>query len=278
LSRGEFEAAVDLAVRGRDDFRSVGDINCEARLSMGIGQARIAQGLYAEGATILRGTLEVFRTVGDLHCEAESLWLLGRAHLEMGTLHEASQLLEAALDAVRRVGDRDDEFRVLIDMARLQSSRGNYTAALVLASDAAVIAETLQSRDGLGLALVAQARALLQLRATRDALSAAERAVRLLEETHSGERWRGHCTLAGVLDTHPSPQTRERRLNCLRTAVALVTRIRSQLSVADDLRRNGVTRAFRDPVRELHKACCDQALLSEAADLARSWALDSHAS
>jgi DNA-binding winged helix-turn-helix (wHTH) protein/tetratricopeptide (TPR) repeat protein len=278
LSRGEFEAAVDLAVRGRDDFRSVGDINGEARLTMGIGQARIAQGLYAEGAAILQGTLEVFRTVGDLHCEAESLWLLGRAHLEMGTIDAAARLLEAALDAVRRVGDRDDEFRVQIDMARLQSSRGNYTAALVLASDAAVIAETLQSRDGLGLALVEQARALLQLRATREALSVAERAVQLLEETQSGEQWRGHRTLAGVLDIHSSPQTRERRLNCLRTAVALVARIRSQLSVADDLRRSGVTRAFRDPVRELHQACCDHALLAEAADLARSWALDSHVS
>src|SRR5205814_1015379 len=53
LSRGRYETAISLASRARTDFHSVGDARGVAQMEMGLGQARVAQGLYGEGLEML---------------------------------------------------------------------------------------------------------------------------------------------------------------------------------------------------------------------------------
>ncbi|MGK2857050.1 MAG: AAA family ATPase, partial [Thermoanaerobaculia bacterium] len=65
LSRGELEAAVALAVQAREASRGVGDVAADAKCSMAIGQARIAQGLWEEGIRFLQATIDSLGTIGD---------------------------------------------------------------------------------------------------------------------------------------------------------------------------------------------------------------------
>jgi len=241
LSRGQYESAVALAQRAQKDFQAIGNLFGEAKTYMGIGQARIAQGLYDEGIGYLRRTLESLKTNGDAHCEAETLWLLGRAHCEAGRLAEAEAALGRALDMIRHIGDRDDEFRILVDQARVAVAREDYGLALSKASEAARIAAELNCRDGLGFALVEQSHAERGLGEPRRGASSAEVAVSLLEDTGSGERWRGYRALALALEADGGDGERSRAAQ--RRATELLREIRDQLPPDDTRRREEMSRA-----------------------------------
>jgi DNA-binding winged helix-turn-helix (wHTH) protein len=148
LSRGNYDKAIELALRARTDSATVGDANGEAKANMGIGQAHLAQHEHAEAISFLTRAISQLKTIGDAHCEAECLWLLGRARCETGALDESGQLLDRALSMIREIGDRDDEFRVLTDMARLKIARGDYEGARVRALAAREIAASLKNRQG----------------------------------------------------------------------------------------------------------------------------------
>ena len=241
LSRGQYESAVALAKRAQKDFQAIGNLFGEAKTYMGIGQARIAQGLYEEGIGYLRRTLESLKTNGDAHCEAETLWLLGRAQCEAGRVAEAEAALGRALDMIRNIGDRDDEFRILVDQSRVYVARGDFGEALSKAADAAKIAAELNCRDGLGFALVEQSHAERGLGEPGRAVSSAEAAVGLLEDTGSGERWRGHRALALALEAAGGDAERARAAH--RRADELLREIRDQLPPEDTRRREEMSRA-----------------------------------
>ncbi|MBV9927790.1 MAG: AAA family ATPase [Acidobacteria bacterium] len=243
LSRGQYESAVALAKRAQKDFQAIGNLFGEAKIYMGLGQARIAQGLYEEGIAYLRRTLESLNRNGDAHCEAETLWLLGRAHCEAGRLSEAEAMLARALEMIRHIGDRDDEFRILVDQARVAVERGEFKLALSKSIEAAKIAAELNCRDGLGFALVEQSRAELGLADVRCAVSSAEVAVRLLEETGSGERWRGYRALALALEAEGGES--EASQSARRRTAELLEEIREQLPPTDTRRREEMSRTRR---------------------------------
>jgi DNA-binding winged helix-turn-helix (wHTH) protein/tetratricopeptide (TPR) repeat protein len=240
LSRGQYESAVALAKRAQKDFQAVGNLFGEAKTYMGLGQARIAQGLHEEGIGYLRRTLESLKTNGDAHCEAETLWLLGRAHCEAGRLSEAEAALGRALDMIRDIGDRDDEFRILVDQARAAVARADSGRALSKAAEAARIAAELNCRDGLGFALVEQSHAERGMGEPRRAVSSAEVAVGLLEDTGSGERWRGYRALALALEAAGDV---EGARAAQRRAEELLREIRDQLPPEDTRRREEMSRA-----------------------------------
>jgi DNA-binding winged helix-turn-helix (wHTH) protein/tetratricopeptide (TPR) repeat protein len=243
LSRGQYESAIALAVSAQKDFQAIGNLFGEAKTYMGIGQARIAQGLFEEGIGYLRRTLESLKTNGDAHCEAETLWLLGRAHCEAGRLSEAEAMLARALEMIRHIGDRDDEFRILVDQARVLVARAGFPTALSKATEAAKIAAELNCRDGLGFALVEQSHAERGTGDARRAVASAEVAVRLLEETGSGERWRGYRALALALEAEggaaETSQAARQRAN------ALLEEMREQLPPSDTRRREEMARTRR---------------------------------
>jgi DNA-binding winged helix-turn-helix (wHTH) protein/tetratricopeptide (TPR) repeat protein len=271
LSRGHNESAVALALGAQKDFQAIGDLFGEAKTYMGVGQARIAQGLYDEGIGYLRRTLESLKTNGDAHCEAETLWLMGRAHCEAGNLAEADSLLARALEMIRHIGDRDDEFRILVDQARAALARDDYAAALAKSSDAAMIASELSCRDGVGFALAEQSNAHRGLGQTRRAVTSAEEAVWLLEETGSGERWRGYWALAQALDARES---REDAQVALMHAVELLDEMRAQFGPGDELRHKEMTRARSLPAQLLYQKLLQSNRHREALALKLSWALD----
>lgn len=243
LSRGQYESAVALAQRAQKDFQAIGNLFGEAKTYMGIGQARIAQGLYDEGIAYLRRTLESLKTNGDAHCEAETLWLMGRAHCEAGRLSEAEAMLSRALEMIRQIGDRDDEFRVLVDQARVSVAREEYGSALLRSREAAKIAAALDCRDGLGFAMVEQSHAERGVGEPRRAVSSAEVAVRLLDETGSGERWRGYRALALAREAAGDPA--EQAQAARSRAAELLAEIHEQIPPSDTRRREEVARVRR---------------------------------
>ena len=270
LCRGRYEFAVRLAEAARDAFQSVGDSFGEAKADLAIGQARVAQGLYEEGCVYLRRTRDATRELGDAHCEAEAIWLLARAEVERGLHAEGAVHLEDALHVVRGVGDRDDEFRMLIDLAAARSAGGDHTSALDTADEAIAIAHSLESADGEGAAAAVRAWALLGLGREREAVESGRRAVALLEETRSGERWRGHWALGASL---AATAEADAACDALRRTVALLAAVRDELPAGDSARRAALTKARAEPVRALVNHLRWLKRDGEAEELARQWAV-----
>jgi DNA-binding SARP family transcriptional activator/tetratricopeptide (TPR) repeat protein len=268
LCRGRYEFAVRLAEGAREAFQSVGDAFGEAKADLAIGQARVAQGLYEEGCVHLRRTRDATRTLGDAHCEAEALWILARAEVETGRHAEGAVLLESALEVVRGVGDRDDEFRMLVDLAAARSAGGDHAGALATADDGAAIAAALGSAEGEGAASAARAWALLGLGRPDQAVEAGRRAVALLEDARSGDRWRGHWALGAAL---AGTAEEEAACDSLRRAVALLAAIRDDLPADDADRRAAVTRARAEPARALERQLRALGREGEADEVARQW-------
>ncbi len=272
LARGRYEGAIELALRARDDFRSVGDARGEAQMDLGIGQARLAQGLYDEAVELLKRAQESLRRAGDTHLEAEAQWLLGRAYCELGQFPPAEAHLTGALLTIRAsVGDRDDEFRMLTDLARLRLATGEAEFALALATEAAGIADELHNGDGLGLALIEQARAQFALGDMAKALNGLRRALSLLDESGAGERWRGYQALALVLEQNPDEKSQREAVEALRTCVRLLNEMCEQIA-AGDAGRCAVFRRTRGFWAEkLAAQLRQQGLNAEAEALARVW-------
>jgi tetratricopeptide (TPR) repeat protein len=268
LCRGRYQLAVRLSEAAREAFRSVGDAFGEAKADLAIGQARVCQGLFEEASVYLRRARDATRTLGDAHCEAEALWLLARAEVESGRHAEGRVLLEGALDVVRGVGDRDDEFRMLIDLAAAHGEGGDHAAALDAADEALAITQSLGSVDGEGAAAAARAWALLGLGRAAEAVEAGRRSVMLLEETRSGERWRGHWALGATL---AATGDGEAACDALRRTVALLAAIRDDLPADDTDRRAAMTRARSEPARALVTELRNLGRGAEADETARQW-------
>ena len=180
-------------------------------------------------------------------------------------------LLEEALDVVRGVGDRDDEFRMLIDLAAARSGGGDHAGALRTADEATAIAHELGSAEGEGAAVAARAWALLGLGRGDEAVEAGRQAVALLEETRSGERWRGHWALGAAL---AAAGESEAACDALRRAVALLAAVRDDLPGDNAQRRAGVTRARVEPARALVRQLRAVGRDAEAEEIARQWDVD----
>ena len=274
LARGRYESAIELAMRARDDFRGIGDARGEAQMDMGIGHARLAQGLYDEAIERLKRAQESLRRVGDTQLEAEAQWLLGRAYCEVGQYALAEDHLTGALAVIRAsVSDRTDEFRILTDLARLRLATGEAEFALAMANDAVVIAEELQSVEGLGFALVEQARAQFALGETAEALSGLRRAAGLLGEAGAGERWRAQQALALVLEQCTDEKCRHEAVEALRTCVRLLNETREQLA-ADVARSTAFRRARGFWAGKLAAQLREQGLPAEAEKVALAWGLE----
>ncbi|MFN0111060.1 MAG: AAA family ATPase [Blastocatellia bacterium] len=268
LSRGRYETAIEMAGRARDDAQRLGDANSEAKMDMGIGQARIAQGLHEEGIALLKRAQEKLRIVGATHGEAETYWLLGRAHCEIGKLEDSRKLLTKAYEMILDIGDRDDEFRVMTDLARLSMAEDDAASALQFAESAMAIAEELNNRDWLGVILTEQAAALLALGQLDAALTAITRALLLLEETESGERWRAYWAKAKIMEAQNSPEA----LAALSETVALLDNIRQQ-TAQDESRFATITRARRAPAMEFQAMLARLGQTEKARQLAENWRL-----
>jgi tetratricopeptide (TPR) repeat protein len=273
---GQYESAISIAQRACEDFREIGDVLYEAKLDMGIGQARLAQGLLEEAVDILYSALERLQKAGAPHAQAECFWLLGRARCEAGQLEEAAGLLEHALEMVRAIGDRDDEFRVLTDIARLKTQSGAAEDGLQAANEATVIAQQLSNQHGLGMTLVEKARAYLKLKQPDAALPVLEQAIAILNETQSGEAWRAYWLLASILQCSGDDNagnTKKAR-GALDQALKRLEEIREELGAADETRRTAATHARADVAKDLHAMLMRDGQALQAKQVARSWLLE----
>jgi tetratricopeptide (TPR) repeat protein len=201
----------------------------------------------------------------DAHCEAEALWALGRAHSGAGHNAQAATLLQRSLEMLRVIGDRDGELRVLIDLTRLRLAEADHPSAEQTADLAIAIAEQLKSRDGLGAALAERCNARLATGRVQEAVSDGEEAVALLDETRSGDRWRGYWALARALNDPI------RSIELLERAVAALTEMREQIDPVDTLRRTAFTRARSGPAHDLHGLLLNAGQTTQAEAIAKDW-------
>jgi hypothetical protein len=102
-----------------------------------------------------------------------------------------------------------------------------------------------------------------------EAVEAGRHAVTLLEETRSGERWRGHWALGAAL---AATTEGDAACDALRRAVALLAAVRDDLPADDAARRAAVTRARAEPARALVRQLRALGRDAEAGELARQWA------
>jgi tetratricopeptide (TPR) repeat protein len=191
----------------------------------------------------------------------------------LGQYELAEAQLSGALETIREsVGDRDDEFRMLTDLARLRLATGRYAEALALTMEAAAIADELHNVDGLGAVLLEQARARAASGAEEEALREAKHGLKLLEETGSGERWRGYQILASLLEQRPDAQSKREALEALRRSVGLLGELREQLANEHE-RCEGFVCARQAVLQQFGAALRQNGFDDEAAAFAREWKL-----
>jgi uncharacterized protein (DUF2267 family) len=123
----------------------------------------------------------------------------------------------------------------------------------------------------LGAVLLEQARAHAALGAAEEALRKAKRGLSLLEETGSGERWRGYHVLAGLLARQADAQSQREALEALRRAVGLLGEIREQLATAEQARVAAFLHTRRAVLQQFGEALRRNGAVEEAAAFAREW-------
>lgn len=247
LCRGRYQQAYALALAAHADFRSVGNVMGQAKMSMALGQTRLMQGLTEEALGFLNRTALRLEDIGDRHCEAETFWLLGRAYIELGRLDDADTHIERALMLIAKVGDRDDEFRFLIERARLRLAQERPAEAFNDARQARAIAQELDSHDGAAFAETEMAAAWLAQGECREALALCEPAATTLRRLEAGEHWRadwllGRCRLAcNTFDAHAAA--------AFASAATTIERTIAELDPTDQPRRERVRQARQQQLR-----------------------------
>jgi tetratricopeptide (TPR) repeat protein len=206
LCRGRYQQAYALAFAAHADYRSVGNAMGQGKMSMALGQVRLMQGLPEEALGYLNRTALRLEDIGDQHCEAETVWLLGRAYTELGRLDDAETHIERALDLIARIGDRDDEFRFLIERARLRLQQKRPLPALDDATKARDIARELDSLDGVAFAETEMAAAHFNMGDAQIALALCEPAAQNLRKLGFGEHWRADWLLGRCRQALDQPE------------------------------------------------------------------------
>lgn len=270
---GNYEAAIEYAKQARREAQIVGEPYNESVAQMRTARARLAQGLYSEAEKILSDTWEKQKDLNAPHAQAETIWTRGRVKLAQNNLEQAAVDFKTSLEMILKVGDRDDEFRILIDEAYLQNALGNYSVAFEVIENAAKIAEEIGVPQGVGEALIAKTRILVNLNEPNKAVITAREAVRILEESEAGERWQAYHLLALALIAEGEKSSTEIE-NALRRSVELLNKIREQFSLEDELRRGQFTLSLNAPAKELHNFLLAAGRKKEAEELRRLWLVD----
>lgn len=273
---GNYEAAIEYARAARREAQIVGEPYNESVALMRIAKARIAQGFAAEAERDLRETWKKQKDLDAPHAQAETVWMRGRARLAQGKTSEAAEDFKTALAMIQTVGDRDDEFRILIDQAALEDALGMHTQALNLAEQAAEIAAEIGVDEGVGESLIEKSAALLKLAKGDEAVAAAREAVRLLEESESGERWRAHYALARALQksNKNSREISTEVENSLRRAVEILDWMRAQFAAEEERRYVEFTAARNAPARDLYALLKTANRRAEADEIRRQWLIE----
>jgi tetratricopeptide (TPR) repeat protein len=272
LCRGRYQQAYALALAAHGDYRAVGDAPGQAKMSMAMGQTRLLQGLPEEALGYFNRTVLRLEDIGDRHCEAETLWLAGRACIELGRLEEADTRIDRALDLIVAVGDRDDEFRFLIERARLRLAQGRWRHALEEATAARAIAGELDSRDGDAYAQTEMAAALLAGGDHAAALALAEPAARCLRRLESGEHWRADWVLARCR-LAAAPDRPQAALAALAGGHDACDQIVAELDPDDEARRQRARRSWQPLAADYAGLLARSGDSALAAAVAAAWSL-----
>jgi tetratricopeptide (TPR) repeat protein len=261
---------VSFAHQARRAYRDVGDSLGEAKMMLGVGEVRLAQGLYSEGRRLIEQSLEKLRRIEDVHCEAEALRALGRVDYLTGNFTEAESRLHYALEMIREIGDRDDEFRLLTDLARFNLLDHQPQDALAFIESAIAIASELKNDDGLGAALICRAEIHLQQKLPESALTDARRGVELLKVSGSGELWQAQQTLAHALLATGKKAAISQALESLGSALQILEGFRAELKDNEPLYRE-MTASLNQPAQEYVRLLESLDKMQEAAAIKTSW-------
>lgn len=264
---GNHESAVAYANRARAEAQIVGEPYNESIALMRIARSRIAQGLITEAEILLQSVLEKQKNLESVHARAETLWMIGRVRLNQEDYENARIDLENARQLVIQVGDKDDEFQILHDQAHLQIRLGNFADAVVLANQAASLAEEIGVAEGVGKSLFVKSLALTSLDYLTESAEAARQSVEILEEFVSGERWQAHYALA------KASKSKEEIEISLRRTVEILDSIRHQLA-DDDPRFTQSTKSLNLPAKDLFNLLLNDGRKYDALEISRSWMFD----
>ncbi|MEM6705717.1 MAG: AAA family ATPase [Acidobacteriota bacterium] len=271
MMRGNYEESIRLAHHAHDLSLQVDDAWGCARARLGVGQARVEQGLYEEGIRELESAVERLSTLGDSHCEAESWWLLGRAYGATGRAEAGEDLVERGLETVTRIGDRDDMTRMLIDLAQLQRLLGELDDAEDNAREAESIAAELDNPECVAAALAERSEVERSRGAFGEAVCLARAAHAAIEGLPSAGAWQIDLCLARALADDGG--SAEAQIEALERATKALLAMRDQLASDDADRRAAMTRTRSRAVLRLSDLLEEAGRDREARSLRRDWGL-----
>ncbi len=199
ISEGKYEKGISTAGKAKELA-----VELDAKISIYtaeymIASARIAQGIYNEGISLITPVLKDFDEIGMLHAVAGVNHKLGFAYRETGEPAKAKRNLKKSLKIVRNVADKDEEAMNLIEFARLDYQQNDFESMLKNAGQALELGNKIDNPRCIGLALAELAVAQAELKQHQQALQTAQKAIEILGESTLIERWRVFFSYAKVI-------------------------------------------------------------------------------
>jgi predicted ATPase/DNA-binding winged helix-turn-helix (wHTH) protein len=200
LYQGKYEMVITCLTEAKEELV----LNFEGKFSIYsidymIASARIMQGCYQEGISIITIALRGFEEIGVSHAIAVINSKLGYAYREAGNLSKSKRALKNAVKTFKKIGDKDEEAMAWIEFARLNYLEEEFEAMLANSTKALNFGVEIDNPRCIGLALAELAVAQAELRRHQQAIQTAEKAIEVLGESTIAERWRVFFAHAKVI-------------------------------------------------------------------------------
>ncbi len=127
--RGHYEEARRHYAEALSDYRKLEHPIGEARCLVRLGELARLREAFAEGTELVEEALEIYRDLDHRRGESLALRTLGTSAFSSGDLSRAAQLLHQSLAICEEDGDAHGGALCRINLAEIDSARGNYERA-----------------------------------------------------------------------------------------------------------------------------------------------------
>lgn len=194
---GEFEAALEHALRARSIFEELEELRGLAAATRALGGAYYRLDRFDEAEEVLRRALQLAERVGSVEEVAASLVNLGMVELRRGALDEAIAYDRRAIAEVDRIGHQSGRANAYANLAEKLMHKGQYEEASAYCDKAIELAREIGRPLWVGDATETRARILLRQGQIAEAAAKAEEAAAIFLDIGAAPRAAKAYALAG---------------------------------------------------------------------------------
>lgn len=182
---GQHAEGISAASEGLELAIRVGDRQTQARCDATLGLCHCLAGDFPQALDSLRSAVALEHELGMPRAEAESLSALSSLYEQWGRHPEAAEAAQQAVDLTRMIRQHEVAPTALTDLARARVGMGEYEAAEECLAEARELSGEKREPGQVAITLALSAEVAHRLMASEEALTFADRAISLIDESDS---------------------------------------------------------------------------------------------